>query len=100
MNRQFHAFMTAKYGTAFSSKTLKETGIGSRFMMDFEHEKRQFEGDDDSEDITIAFLMNCGEQDGYDPIDSLVTVTRYFWGHCLHLRDHFDSDGLANTSQG
>ncbi|KKZ64310.1 hypothetical protein EMCG_09694 [[Emmonsia] crescens] len=64
IDRELHKLMESKYGTAFSSLQVKETGHGSQFMELFESVKRWFKGHGEGYDKEYKIPLLMDIEDG------------------------------------
>ena len=79
IDRQFIKWMEKKFGTAYTSLSIKKRGPGSAFMQAFESQKRNFgDRDDDRDTYEIGpIAMNLDvESIKYDEDDNVVKVSR------------------------
>ncbi|OJD15098.1 hypothetical protein AJ78_04615 [Emergomyces pasteurianus Ep9510] len=78
IDRELHRLMESKYGNAFSSLQVKETGHGGKFMTKFESVKRRFKGHGIAYDkeYKLPLLMDVEDGTGYEGGLGEVTITR------------------------
>lgn len=75
IDRQFHAWMIATFGSAFRRLSYEKTAPGSKFMKEFEGFKRDFEMDKDDEQYEIDLVLDAPDSRYYDESESMVRFT-------------------------
>lgn len=77
IDRQFHQWMSRKFGANFDRLKFEKKGPGSRFMKDFEVNKRDFGSSDDLDQVYEINLVMPGVSysDHYDDDESVVKLT-------------------------
>ncbi|KAI9675985.1 MAG: hypothetical protein M1822_008371 [Bathelium mastoideum] len=76
IDRQFHQWMSGKFGSAFDNLKYEKRGPGSAFMKDFEEHKCDFGSSDDLDHIyEIRLVMDVPDSEYYDQDESVVKVT-------------------------
>jgi hypothetical protein len=78
IDRQFHHWMSARFGTDFDDLPAKKIGPGSRFMKEFESLKRDFGGSRNAQtSFEVPLVMkNVEYSDNYDTDESMVKFTK------------------------
>lgn len=89
IDRQFHHFMSCRFGQDFDKLPAKKKGPGSRFMKEFESLKRDFGGQRNAQmKFEVPLVMKgVAYSEYYDEEECMVKLTRFVI--CLRLRKPF-----------